>query len=363
MKRRERVADFAERLPTSVTLSMDARSTGCEPKMAVRLARRTREPRGQMSAIARAMAILLGLFGATLTPACAPPYQHVASRQLRSTEGLECPGYLVWNDEPVRDVLLVISGSGNLSNAFVHPSFEDTLNTHRVAYLTYDKPGIRAPFGDPAAVNRDYAVFERYTLGHGMACAVGALRWAREQFGDSARLHVTGHSEGTLVALYAYEATLDEDPALAAQLKTLVLSGLALEPIADIFERQLAELQGGDHIRAAFAACDQSVINDSPFAGTSCAYLEDAAGRPSGRAMFERLATRSLTASFHVVQGEEDLNTPVHHVRALEEWNAETGHLPITFHYVEGGHTGNTAARAEITQLFEAIVEAYRPER
>jgi len=323
----------------------------------------SREVGRHVSHMVRAIAVLAGLFGATTLAACAPRYQHVVDRPLRSTGGLECPGYLVWNQEPVRDVFLVISGSGNLSNAFVHPSFEDAVGTHPVAYLTYDKPGIRAPFGDPAAVRRDDAVFERYTLGHGTACAIGALRWARERFGTSTRLHVIGHSEGTLVGLYAYEAALDEDPALAAQLRTIVLSGLALEPIADIFERQLAELRGGDRIRAAFASCDQRVINRSPFAGTSCAYLEDAAGRPSGRAMFERLATRSPTVSFHIVHGEGDLNTPVRHVRALEHWNAEAGHLPITFHYVEGGHTSNAAARAEVTRLLRAIISEVQVSR
>lgn len=309
-----------------------------------------------MSALERAVTALVGLLGATVIAACAPRYPHVADRQLRSTGGLECPGYLVWKQEPVRDVFLVISGSGNLSNAFVHPSFEEILSTQRVAYATYDKPGIRAPFGDPAAVHRDYTTFEHYTLGHGTACAIEALRWAREQFGSSVRLHVIGHSEGTLVALYAYEAALDADPALAAQLGTIVLSGVALEPIADIFARQLAELRGGDHIRAAFTSCDQSVINHSPFAGTSCAYLRDAARRPSGRAMFERLAARAPTVRFHIVHGESDLNAPVTHVRALEQWNTSAGHLPIAFHYVEGGHTGNAAARAAVTRLLRDIV-------
>ncbi|HEY8943683.1 MAG TPA: hypothetical protein VIM73_05445 [Polyangiaceae bacterium] len=306
--------------------------------------------------MARAGALLLVVFGATFVAACGPRYQHVLERPLRSTGGLECSGYLVWNQQPVQDVFLVIAGSGNLSNAFVHPSFEEILGTHRVAYATYDKPGIRAPFGDPAAVRRDYASFERYTLAHGRACALEALRWAREQLGASVRLHVLGHSEGMLVALYAYEAVLDENPALAAQIRTIVLSGLALEPIADIFARQLAELRGGDRIRAAFASCDQSVINNTPFAGTSCAYLQDAAGRPSGRTLFERLASRAPTVRFHVVHGESDLNTPVTHVRALEQWNGSTGHLPITFHYVEGGHTNNPAARAEMTRLLGRIV-------
>ncbi len=309
----------------------------------------------------RAVTILLGLLGALVIAACAPRYQHVIDRQLRSTGGLECPGYLVWNQEPVREVFLIINGSGSLSNAFVHPAFEEILSSQRVAYATYDKPGIRAPFGDPAAVSRDYATFEQYTLRHGTKCAVEALRWAREELGASVRFHVVGHSEGALIALYAYEAALDEDPALAARLTTLMLSGLPLEPLPDIFARQLAELRGGDHLREAFASCTQSVINNSPFAGTSCAYLQDAATRPSGRAMFERLAARAPTARLHVVHGESDRNAPVVHVRALEQWNVSTGHLPITFHYVEGGHTGNAAARAEVTRLLRDIVAKSAP--
>lgn len=91
--------------------------------------------------MAWAVALLLAIFGATVVAGCAPRYQHVVERSLRSTGGLECRGYLVWNQEPVRDVFLVINGSGNLSNAFVHPSFEEILGPHRVAYATYDKPG------------------------------------------------------------------------------------------------------------------------------------------------------------------------------------------------------------------------------
>jgi hypothetical protein len=106
-----------------------------------------------MRAVARVV-VLVAFFGAMLLTACATRHQHVVERPLRSAGGLECPGYLVWNREAVRDVFLVISGSGHLSNAFVHPSFEEILGTHQVAYATYDKPGIH------------HSIFERYTLGH-----------------------------------------------------------------------------------------------------------------------------------------------------------------------------------------------------
>ena len=278
----------------------------------------------------------------------------MVERRLAAPDALACPGYLVWNNAPVRDVFLVINGSGSGSNAFVHPTFDGLLNSRPVAYSTYDKPGVSAPFGDPAAVRRDYATLERYTLGHGIACATEALRWARAQFGPSVRLHLRGHSEGALVALYLYDALLDGDPDTAARIATLVLSGLALQPIAELVEGQLAWLPDGARLRKALASCDWAVLKDR--LGVSCAYMEDAARRPSGLDMFKRLAARAPGARFHVFQGTRDRNTPVEPVRALEAWNASSGHLPVAFHYYDGHHAGTDAAKTELSQVLTAIV-------
>jgi hypothetical protein len=292
---------------------------------------------------------------AALTVGCrGPSYQHVVERGLTANDGLSCPGYLVWDQDPVRDVFLVINGSGTLSNAFVHPHFEEVMSSHRVAYSTYDKPGILAPFGDPAAVKRNAALLERYTLGRGVACASDAMRWAREQFGPSVRLHVRGHSEGTLVALYAYESLLESDPDTAGTVRTFVFSGLALEPFEVILENQLAFVPNGARLRQALATCDWPVLEKSM--GISCAYVEDAKRRPSGRAMFERLAARKPSARFYVFHGTADWNTPVKPVRELEAWNAAQGQLRMEFRYYEGAHGGNDAARAEMARLLAAIV-------
>lgn len=313
-----------------------------------------------MSVVERAVPFpLLALLCATIGSACAPHYAHLVERPLQSMGGLKCPGYLVWNREPVRDVFLIVNGSGTLSNAFVHPTFKGVIDTGRAAYLTYDKPGIRAPFGDPAAVRRDYAMFEQYTLGHGVACATTALHWARERFGPSIRLHVRGHSEGTLVALYAYDALLESDQETARAIDTIILSGLALEPFAAILERQLGVLPDGPRLRAAIASCNWPLLRKR--LGISCAYVEDATQRQSGRAMFQRLAARAPAARFHVFNGTEDWHTPVGPVRALEEWNVSSGHLPITFHYYRGGHEGSEAARAELTRVLTEAVTAGTP--
>jgi hypothetical protein len=299
-------------------------------------------------------ALICASIAVVLTPACTPRYQHLVERDLSATDSLTCPGYVVWNQEPVRDVFVVINGSGILSNAFVHPSFQKVLSTHRVAYATYDKPGIRAPFDDPAAVSRNDALIERYTLGHGVACATETLRWARERFGASVRLHVRGHSEGTLVALYTYDTLLESDAELARQLETFMLSGLALEPFGEILEHQLAWLPEGARVRKALASCDWPTLRDR--LGISCAYVEDATRRPSGRAMFERLATRAPAARFIVFHGNSDRNTPTEPVRTLEAWNASERHLEMEFHYYDGGHAGSEAARAEMARLYAAIV-------
>jgi hypothetical protein len=288
-----------------------------------------------------------------LTSGCAAHYQHVVERALPAAEGLSCAGYLVWNQEPVRDVFLVINGSGILSNAFVHPSFDGIVRHLPIAYSTYDKPGIRAPWGNPAAVRSDDASFQRYTLGHGVACATAALGWARARFGPSVRLHLRGHSEGTLVALYAYDELLDRDPETARSIATLVLSGLALDPFGDILARQLTVLPDRDRIKKALAACDFRVLKQR--LGLSCSYVEDAERRPSGRAVFERLAARAPAARFYVFHGTGDWNTPVAPVRALEAWNTAQGHLRIDFHYYQGGHRGNDAVRGEIARLLMSI--------
>ncbi len=299
----------------------------------------------------RALACIAATF---LLAACGPSYAHLVERDLAATESLTCPSYLVWENEPVRDVFLVINGSGVLSNAFVHGTFDRLMDAHGVAYLTYDKPGIRAPFGDPAEVRRDEALFRRYTLGHGVACATDAIHQARERFGASVRLHLRGHSEGSIVALYALDALLEQEPDTAASIATLVLSGVPLEPFDAIFDRQLGSMPNGAQLRDAIARCDWPAMRDGM--GVSCAYIEDAVQRPSGRAMFERLAARASHPRIVVFQGTEDWHTPADPTRALEAWDAAEGHLGIEFHYYEGGHRGNEAGQAEMARVLGEIV-------
>ena len=167
------------------------------------------------------------------------------------------------------------------------------------------------------------------------------------------RLHLRGHSEGSPIALYAYEALLDRDPVLASRIETLVLSGLALEPLANILEHQLASMPDGVRVRQAPASCDWAVLEKRM--GVSCTYVEDGTRRPAGRAMFERLASRAAMARFHVFQGTHDWNTPMAPARALEAWNASTGHLRTAFRYYDGGHAGTDAARDEMAQLLAFI--------
>jgi hypothetical protein len=266
--------------------------------------------------------------------------KHVVQRDLLSKDGLTCRGYIGWNSPDVQHIFLWMNGTGVYSSAFIHPSVEGALNVNPTAYLTLDKPGIRAPFQDPAELVVNDGELEQYTQGHMLECTRQAMTWSQEQFGDAIQFHFRGHSEGTLVALFLYEKLLSEEPALAARVSSLVLSGLGLEPFDVLVERQLSEMpaQQGSLIRAAIQSCDWGVLRNH--LAVSCKYLEDAYARPSGRSAFESIALRAPTARFFVFQGNNDSHTPVRYVRELEAWNNELGHLDLTFRYYEGVHVG-----------------------
>lgn len=297
---------------------------------------------------------MLWTLSAPFGSGCATHYEHLVEHPLTTHDDLACTGYFVWNHEPVRDVFLVLNGSGWFSNAFVHPDLDALVDSDRVAYATYDKPGIWAPFGDPAHGRRDFAMLERYTLGHGVACATDALHWARREFGPTARLHLRAHSEGTLVALYTYAALLEAGDPTANSIETLILSGLPLESLDDILERQLTSMPNGEALRASVASCDWPVMRER--LGISCAYVREARSHPSGRAMFDLLAEHAPHARFHVFQGTHDWNTPVEPVRALEAWSSEDGRLSMEFHYYDGAHRGTEAAHAEMEALLTSLV-------
>jgi pimeloyl-ACP methyl ester carboxylesterase len=252
--------------------------------------------------------------------------------------------------------MLFQHGTGPASVAFVHPSAIDLLRTNPIAYLTFDKPGVRAPFGDPAALRRDDAAFERHTQGHLLECAKQALEIANERFGASVQVHLRGHSEGALISLYLLDALLEEQPERARQIRSLVLTGLPLEPFSEILERQLDAITKQDRgeLRTAIANCNWPVMRDR--LGFSCAYLRDAASRPSGFEMFRRLAARSVAVPIHVFQGEKDFHTPAAEVRKLEQWNAEAGHLDLTVGFYDGGHRGTPEVQEEVKDLYRRLL-------
>ena len=294
----------------------------------------------------------LGLLALAYSGCAGQSLKNVVQRDLLSKDGLTCRGYLGWNSPDVQHVFLWMSGTGVYSSAFIHPSVVDALNVNPVAYLTFDKPGIRAPFQDPAKLSVNNDELEQYTQGHMLECARQAMTWSQEQFGHAIHFHFRGHSEGTLVALFLYEKLLSEEPTLAARVSSLVLSGLGLEPFDALIARQLTEMpakQGGI-IRAAIQNCDWGVLRNH--LAISCKYLEDAYARPSGRSAFESISLRAPTVSFFVFQGNNDSQTPVRYVRELEAWNRQLGHLDLTFRYYEGAHVGAPPeAKRELSDL------------
>src|SRR5688572_16955573 len=89
--------------------------------------------------------LALGLLALAYSGCAGQSLSNVVQRDLISKDGLTCRGYLGWNSPDVQHVFLWMNGTGVYSSAFVHPSVEDALKLNPAAYLTFDKPGIRAP--------------------------------------------------------------------------------------------------------------------------------------------------------------------------------------------------------------------------
>src|SRR3954465_5616198 len=107
----------------------------------------------------------IGLLALACTGCGSQSLKNVVERDLLSKDGLACRGYLGWNGPDVQHVFLWMNGTGVYSSAFIHPSVEDALKVNPAAYLTFDKLGIRAPFGDPAKLLVNHDELKRYTQG------------------------------------------------------------------------------------------------------------------------------------------------------------------------------------------------------
>jgi pimeloyl-ACP methyl ester carboxylesterase len=294
------------------------------------------------------------VFLALLVLGCASGFKHVEARSLTSADELACEGHLVWDREPVEQIVLSLGGTGTRSTAFVHPSLSELMRARRVGLLTFDKPGVRAVFGEPDDVQYDDAALQQHTQGHLVDCALQALVWTRERFGDAVRVHVRGHSEGALLALDLLIRLKEQQPGLNRQVETLLLSGVPLEPFGQLLERQLDALpSNGAPIRRAIDACDWPEMRR--LVGFSCGYLKDATRRPAGRQMFEALAAVGANQRIVIVQGNADTHTPARYVRELAAWNVAHGGLDLEVQYYQGDHRGGSQGRRAMQDALWAM--------
>lgn len=302
----------------------------------------------------RLAALLLGLLTSAASTGCAGAKQsfaHVEEADLTTHDDLSCRAYVVWNNEPVTDVVLSLAGSGTGTNTFVPDLADAVLTARPAAYLTFDKPGVHATFGDRSSVVIDDAPFARHTEGTLLECAQSALRLSRDKFGPAVRWHFLGHSEGATIELYLLDALLANQPADAVNVRSLVFSGLPLEPLEDNLQRQLADKPV---LAQAVAACDWPVMRDQ--LGASCAYFADARTRPSGFTVFEHLAAAQYAGKIRVFQGNDDINTLARFTHQLEAWNSAQGHLDLTVRYYDAGHSGTPEARQELADLLLSLL-------
>lgn len=281
---------------------------------------------------------------------CSAPLSLEKGR-LHARDGLTCRSYAAYRDPTVRDVIVGLNGTGTGSSAFVPPAPAAVLATRPVAYVTFDKPGISARFGDPIPTDTEPSRLARHTFGTLLDCVHALHDASRRRFGTATRFHFRGHSEGALLALAFLDELTRREPEGTHGVRSLVLSGLPLETFPEIVQRQLAVRP---RLSRAVSTCDTSTLLRE--LGLGCAYLADMRTRPSGLDLFARLATRAPATRFRVFHGERDEHTPARFVHDLEAWNRVRGHLDLTVRYYDGAHRGTPEVRRELTALLLALV-------
>jgi hypothetical protein len=303
-----------------------------------------------LSCLAFAVCALAGACGHV------PKGAHLETHTLASPGGPSCRGYFTWSG-PVQHVVLVLNGTGTRSNAFLPAPFEGMVRDRAVLYATLDRPGITASFGAPDAATKDDAALEAATQIQLLACVSEAMHWIAERFGPTLHIHVRGHSEGALLSLRLYQQLSAQEPLLAAQIETLILTGTPLEAFRTVIASQLdvIDQHDGGELRAAVSRCEWPTLRDR--LGVSCAYLEDAYTQPSGRELFESLARNQVRAQFYLFHGTKDWNASVDRVRDLESW-AQTQPLALHIEYYEGGHNDPPeSTRQEVSSLVVSLTD------
>ena len=258
-------------------------------------------------------------------------------------DGLTCHVYLTAPTARPATLIFWLGGTGTGSSARI----PDELRRSDVAVVTFDKPGVRAPFARPDEVRIDDATFARHTQGTLLSCAQRVLAMATDRLSPT-RIVLRGHSEGALIML---GLALSLEPAIARRIRAIVLTGLPLEPFGELIRRQLATRP---ELARAIAACDWPTMKR--LSGVSCAYLADAAKRPSGRELIEQLSARDVRPELDVFAGNSDDLTPARFVDELVTWNTATGRLDLRVVTYAGGHGGSATARRQMGQLIDRLI-------
>jgi len=98
--------------------------------------------------------------------ACAPASVPHTEAPLRANDGLACQAYVLSGRQPVTDVFVSMGGTGTGTSARLPPEMQELLASRSAAFVTFDKPGVRATFGDPSSVRIDDGPFQRHTQGN-----------------------------------------------------------------------------------------------------------------------------------------------------------------------------------------------------
>lgn len=302
--------------------------------------------------------IMIGL-GVASFPNGALAEPHLVTQvTVSGTEDKSCQAYFHNRSGEVRfPLILSLKGTGIYTTARstqVEQALQLLYRQGRVTVLTLDKPGIRTDATTNPVV--DDALYNRYVQEDLVRCASEALKWAAAHGVGTGPILLSGHSEGSQIAVRLLASLMTERSPLASRISAAFLSGLPLGSWRTMLSGQLSEGHR-DKFFLAFARRDDVALRR--FGNLSAAYLGSVFTQEPLDQTFDRLAKLGSKTELYIYQGLMDLNTPVAPVQALESKIRQQGGLTLTARYYSAGHTLNRKAVYDITRDVSRILASH----
>lgn len=272
---------------------------------------------------------------------------------VQATSDKSCNVYLnALPDSEDLPIVIVLAGTGIYSTGDLidyNPVVKTIVEQKKAIVVSIDKPGISFSESNENHYSIDETVYNRYTQRDLIDCALNSISWASSTpySTEMSDVYFMAHSEGTQVAVRAYQKALSQNLDVSLRIKGFFLSGLVMDSWENIINSQITDPNEKKTFWDAYNNQDDETLKT--FGDLAYPYWNDILSTPDNKTSLENLAQVAAPAFFQIYQGLNDENTLPKPVMDFELWNKDRrrqnlSNLKFQARYYQADHGLNSAA-------------------